>query len=394
MKDITLLGGDYLYRWDTQRKIAIESDEPFSYVHFSQGSICETVEPHTENDVIVADIPNTLLQRPGVINVFLFNEIKNLTNSQLRTLERFELVLIDRPKPPDYVYVETPTVTLHDHVVEALRIAHASGQFAGHSPVITASKSGRATTIYADGIAIAIVLDGKDGTVGASAWADISGKPSAFPPSEHVHSQYLTEESDPVFNASAAKGITATDISNWNSKPSGQWVTQQLAGKQDSISDLATIRAGASAGATALQSFTETDPTVPSFVKSITEEDIAKWNAAGGEIFWAVYDETTFAEVKQAVDDGKLIFCWYVGNLLVYSGYKDYSATSHVFTYTYGANIYNLYLNRNDSWSSNLYALVTKEDIKHAGERGLYFMELSASEKTPTNNGDIVWVYE
>ena len=47
-------------------------------------------------------------------------------------------------------------------------------------------------------------------------------------------------ETDPVFSASAAAGIKSTDISNWN-------------GKQAAISDLAAIRAGAAAGATALQ---------------------------------------------------------------------------------------------------------------------------------------------
>lgn len=31
-----------------------------------------------------------------------------------------------------------------------------------------------------------------------------------------------------------------------------------------------------------ITSYTETDPTVPSYVKNITEEDIAKWNAGGG----------------------------------------------------------------------------------------------------------------
>lgn len=48
--------------------------------------------------------------------------------------------------------------------------------------------------------------------------------------------------------------------------------------KQDVITDLATIRDGASKGATALQSFTETDPTVPSYVKSITQANITSWN--------------------------------------------------------------------------------------------------------------------
>lgn len=41
--------------------------------------------------------------------------------------------------------------------------------------------------------------------------------------------------------------------------------------KQDTISDLATIRSGAALGATALQSYTETDPTVPSWAKASTK---------------------------------------------------------------------------------------------------------------------------
>lgn len=41
--------------------------------------------------------------------------------------------------------------------------------------------------------------------------------------------------------------------------------------KQDTISDLATIRSGAALGATALQSYTETDPTVPAWAKASTK---------------------------------------------------------------------------------------------------------------------------
>lgn len=48
--------------------------------------------------------------------------------------------------------------------------------------------------------------------------------------------------------------VTDTEKSTWN-------------GKQNSISDLSTIRSGAALGATALQSFTETDPTVPNWAK-------------------------------------------------------------------------------------------------------------------------------
>ena len=57
---------------------------------------------------------------------------------------------------------------------------------------------------------------------------------------------------------------------------------QDISGKQDVITDLADIRNGAALGKTALQSFTETDPTVPAHVKAITEADIAKWNQGGG----------------------------------------------------------------------------------------------------------------
>lgn len=45
-------------------------------------------------------------------------------------------------------------------------------------------------------------------------------------------------------------------------------ITSALNDKQDTISDLATIRSGAALGATALQSYTETDPTVPAWAKA------------------------------------------------------------------------------------------------------------------------------
>lgn len=48
-------------------------------------------------------------------------------------------------------------------------------------------------------------------------------------------------------------------------------IEKQIAAKQDSISDLATIRDGAAKGATALQSYTETDPTVPEWAKAATK---------------------------------------------------------------------------------------------------------------------------
>ena len=74
-------------------------------------------------------------------------------------------------------------------------------------------------------------------------------------------------ENDPIFAASAAYGISSTDISNWNSK-------------QAAINDLADIRNGAALGTTALQSYTETDPVFEaSAAANITDSDIANWNS-------------------------------------------------------------------------------------------------------------------
>lgn len=50
----------------------------------------------------------------------------------------------------------------------------------------------------------------------------------------------ITTETDPIFSSSAAAKITDSNISTWD-------------GKQDKISDLATIRSGAAKGATAIQ---------------------------------------------------------------------------------------------------------------------------------------------
>lgn len=74
-------------------------------------------------------------------------------------------------------------------------------------------------------------------------------------------------ETDPVFTASAAHGISSTDISNWNakgtySKPSGGIPKTDLA---------SAVQTSLGKADTALQSYTETDPTVPSWAKQSTK---------------------------------------------------------------------------------------------------------------------------
>lgn len=86
-----------------------------------------------------------------------------------------------------------------------------------------------------------VVSSGTGGGGGDSSWEALPDKPTEFPPSAHTHSvgsvtgltgaldslatdiagkqpsgPYLTSESDPVFAASAAAGISSQNIANWS----------------------------------------------------------------------------------------------------------------------------------------------------------------------------------
>lgn len=74
-------------------------------------------------------------------------------------------------------------------------------------------------------------------------------------------------ETDPVFSASAAAGITASDITNWNGKTSntgtvtGVKINGTTKNPTSGVVDLGTV----------LTSYTETDPTVPSWAKAASK---------------------------------------------------------------------------------------------------------------------------
>ena len=85
----------------------------------------------------------------------------------------------------------------------------------------------------------------------------------------------VTSETDPVFSASAAAGIQSSDITNWNSKTNNTGtitgITMNGASKGTSgVVDLGTV----------ITSYTETDPVFTASVAyGITSNDIANWNA-------------------------------------------------------------------------------------------------------------------
>ena len=112
----------------------------------------------------------------------------------------------------------------------------------------------------------------------SGSYDDLEDKPSI--PAEQVNSDWsatsgkakiLNKPSIPsnlsdLNDDSTHRLVTDTEKSTWNNK-------------QDSINDLAAIRSGASLGTTALQSFTETDPVFSASVAAgITSADIVNWN--------------------------------------------------------------------------------------------------------------------
>lgn len=101
---------------------------------------------------------------------------------------------------------------------------------------------------------------------------------TAYSWGDHAVEGYLTTETDPTVPAHV-KSITTTEKSNWNTAYG--WGNHASAGY--------------------LTSFTETDPTVPTHVKNITTTDIANWQAAAGLGDWTgqgFLTSVSFADIE------------------------------------------------------------------------------------------------
>ena len=140
-------------------------------------------------------------------------------------------------------------------------------------------------------------------------------------------------------------------VSSWSATPSNdnypseKLVKDSLDAKQDTISDLADIRSGAAAGATAYQK--------P--VTGIAEGDLdtsvtAKLNKE--EIYWVTYGTTSRADIIAAVSAGKVCVCKY-NNDIYYCVVCNTTAgnTNNIFfTRNDRGMISSVYVDGNDSW--------------------------------------------
>lgn len=97
-------GRVYFYQWDLDQKLSVEYDENVCHVHFKNpdGETSLDVDTYTLDGRLVADVPNILLQKAGVITAWIYK-----CEGDECTIETTIFRVQARQKPSDYVYTET-----------------------------------------------------------------------------------------------------------------------------------------------------------------------------------------------------------------------------------------------------------------------------------------------
>lgn len=225
-------GRGELFQWDAGRIIEF-GDDTVSQAHFTSIEKITDIPYTIEVKNRKAAIPDELLQVPGTLIVYAW--VSDTNGGYTKVQVNFPV--FTRPKPSDYVYTPTEhagfdrlrteigdladlTTEAKENLVAAINEAAASGEIGsmdlrvadgyvqystdggstwqnliavadlkgadgkpgapgkdGHSPVVTATKSGKTTTISVDGAAIATVEDGADGKPGAAGATGPAGAP-------------------------------------------------------------------------------------------------------------------------------------------------------------------------------------------------------------------------
>ena len=98
-------GRSYAYQWDSNIYVILPKAKMGEEIHFAhrkdkKALVMTAIEI---DSVIVAEVPNLLLQRAGFIQVYHFISDKKGN----RTINRDELKVLEREKPDDYLYEES-----------------------------------------------------------------------------------------------------------------------------------------------------------------------------------------------------------------------------------------------------------------------------------------------
>lgn len=116
------------WQWDVNQKFVV-SDSTYDEIHFSNGTtegalVCK---PYIQDGICMVNVPNILLQTATPLRAFVYIKDK----SGYRTTHTEAFTVIARPKPSDYIYTETETLTVEQAVQDALQDAKESGDFKG-----------------------------------------------------------------------------------------------------------------------------------------------------------------------------------------------------------------------------------------------------------------------
>ena len=261
-----------LWQWDTGRTLAVDAD--CSQVHFSNKVFGRSIDVDVTDGTAI--IPDVLLQTDNDLNVWAF--VGTAENGYTKISKIF--TVNRRNKPADYVFTPTDQITIQtiqrqigdisdltteakENLVAAINEAAASGgsgsmdlrvadgyvQYStdggstwknliamaelkgdpgapgkdGHSPVVTATKSGKTTTISVDGAAIATINDGADGAPGSRGSDGITptigengnwylGETDTGKPSRGAKGDPGAAGHSPVVTATKSGGVTTVKV--------------------------------------------------------------------------------------------------------------------------------------------------------------------------------------
>lgn len=147
-------GRDKFYQWDLDRQLVIENPE-IKQVHFcNRTSDCSlVVETYELNGLLVADVPNILLQTDWDVRAYAYDGNATLHEQWYEVKAR--------TKPTDYVYTETETLN-YNTLLERMdaideNIAGVVEEYLKENPV-EVDLTGYATEKYVDDAISAIEL--------------------------------------------------------------------------------------------------------------------------------------------------------------------------------------------------------------------------------------------
>lgn len=185
-----------LYQWDLDRqiKITVPDNIELDEAHFAHQYDNEAlvVRTKTEDGELVADIPNILLQSSMPIKVWLVSGDVTVYSDLI--------LVIQRPKPADYVYTET----------EVLRFESLEARIKALENVKvdeTLSEKGKAADAKATGDKISQLSTDKANVNHEHSWNDLQNKPFY---EEYTDAKVIAEEQTvTLLNGSAITGYIA-----------------------------------------------------------------------------------------------------------------------------------------------------------------------------------------